>query len=162
MMLRINIHRWFAMVVILNQKWSPKYKNRLIWAKFGFQVYYGVANWYRSLVSYGGHFESKMAAKIQKSSNLDEIWFPSRLWCSELISIVGLLWRPFRIQNGSQNTKSSDLDEIWFPSRLWCCELKSIVCFAMVAILNPKWPPKYKNRLIWAKFGFQVDYGVAN
>ena len=28
---------------------------------------------------YGGHFESKMAAKIQKSSDLDEIWLPSRL-----------------------------------------------------------------------------------
>jgi hypothetical protein len=26
--------------------------------------------------------------------------------------------------------------------------------FAMVAILNPKWPPKYKNLPIWAKFGF--------
>jgi hypothetical protein len=32
-----------------------------------------------------------MATKIQKSSNLGEIWFPSRLWC-ELIFIVGLLW----------------------------------------------------------------------
>jgi hypothetical protein len=42
---------------------------------------------------YGGHFESKMAAKIQKSSYLGEIWFPSRLCCCELISIVGLLWR---------------------------------------------------------------------
>ena len=37
-------------------------------------------------VCYGGHFESKIAAKIQKSSNLGEIWFPSRLWCCELIS----------------------------------------------------------------------------
>jgi hypothetical protein len=27
------------------------------------------------LVCYGGHFESKMAAKIQKSSDLDEICF---------------------------------------------------------------------------------------
>jgi hypothetical protein len=33
-----------------------------------------------------------MAAKIQKSSDLEEIWFPSRLWCCELILIVGLLW----------------------------------------------------------------------
>jgi hypothetical protein len=32
----------------------------------------------------------------------------------------------------------------------------------MVAILNPKWPPKYKNPPIWAKFGFPVDYDVAN
>jgi hypothetical protein len=36
-----------------------------------------------------------MATKIQKSYDLDEIWFPSRLWFCELISIVGLLWRPF-------------------------------------------------------------------
>jgi hypothetical protein len=28
--------------------------------------------------------------------------------------------------------------------------------------LNPKWPPKYKNPPIWEKFGFQVDYDVAN
>ena len=34
--------------------------------------------------------------------------------------------------------------------------------FAKVAILNPKWPPKYKNPPIWTKFGFQVDYDVAN
>jgi hypothetical protein len=34
--------------------------------------------------------------------------------------------------------------------------------FAMAAILNPKWPPKYKNPPIWPKFGFQVDYDVAN
>ena len=36
--------------------------------------------------------------------------------------------------------------------------------FAMVAlmILNQQWPKKYKNPPIWAKFGFQVDYDVAN
>jgi hypothetical protein len=28
--------------------------------------------------------------------------------------------------------------------------------------VNPKWPPKYKNPPIWAQFGFQVDYDVAN
>jgi hypothetical protein len=32
----------------------------------------------------------------------------------------------------------------------------------MVAILNPKWPPKYKNPPIWAKFGFLVDLALAN
>jgi hypothetical protein len=36
--------------------------------------------------------ESKMAAKIQKSSDLGKIWFPSRLWCCELISII---WEPY-------------------------------------------------------------------
>jgi hypothetical protein len=29
------------------------------------------------LVCSGGHFEPKMAPKIQKSSNLGEIWFPT-------------------------------------------------------------------------------------
>jgi hypothetical protein len=33
---------------------------------------------------------------------------------------------------------------------------------ARVAILNPKCPPKYKNPPIWAKFGFQVDFALAN
>jgi hypothetical protein len=42
----------FAMAAILNQKWSPKYKNSPIWAKFGFQVDYNVANWYPSLGSH--------------------------------------------------------------------------------------------------------------
>jgi hypothetical protein len=32
----------------------------------------------------------------------------------------------------------------------------------MADILNPKWLPKSKNPPIWAKFGFQVDYDVAN
>jgi hypothetical protein len=27
----------------------------------------------------------------------------------------------------------------------------------MVAILNQKWPPKYKNPPIWVKFGFQHE-----
>jgi hypothetical protein len=44
MMLRIDIHRWFATVAILYLKWPPKYKNRPIGTKFGFQVDYDVAN----------------------------------------------------------------------------------------------------------------------
>jgi hypothetical protein len=45
MMLRIDIHRWFAMTAILNNpKWLPKYKNPPIGKKFGFQVDYDVAN----------------------------------------------------------------------------------------------------------------------
>jgi hypothetical protein len=33
----------------------------------------------RHAVPYGDHFEYKMVAKIQKSSDLGEIWLPSRL-----------------------------------------------------------------------------------
>jgi hypothetical protein len=32
----------------------------------------------------------------------------------------------------------------------------------MATILNPKWPPKYKNPPIWTKFGFKVDFDVGN
>ena len=73
-------------------KWRPKHKCPPIWAKFCLQVDYDVASWYPSLVCYGGHFESKITAKIQTSSDLGEIWFPSRLWCCELISFV---WEPY-------------------------------------------------------------------
>ena len=43
-----------------------------------------------------------------------------------------------------------------------CCTISWPFRFAMVAILNPKWLPKYRNPSIWAKFCFQVDYDVAN
>jgi hypothetical protein len=32
MMLRFDIHHWFAMAAIFNQKWPPKYKNPPIWS----------------------------------------------------------------------------------------------------------------------------------
>jgi hypothetical protein len=63
------------------------------------------------LICYGGHFESKLAAKIQKSSDLGEIWFPSRLWYCELISIV---WEP---------------NQFFFKSPLFCFHgICGIVC----------------------------------
>ena len=59
----------------------------------------------RSLLNFTGRWKSKMVAKIQKSSYLNGISFSSGLWCCELISIVGLVWWPFWIQNGCQNTR---------------------------------------------------------
>ena len=57
MMLRIDIHRWFVMVAILNPKWPPKYKNPLICVKFGFHVDYDVANcihhWFAMVLGIG-------------------------------------------------------------------------------------------------------------
>jgi hypothetical protein len=32
----------------------------------------------------------------------------------------------------------------------------------IATILNQKWPPKYKNLPIWAKFCFQVDFDIGN
>ena len=40
------------------------------------------------LVCTGGHFESKMTAKIKKSPDLGKIWFPSRFCSCELISVI--------------------------------------------------------------------------
>jgi Ulp1 family protease len=54
-------------------------------------------------------------------------------------------------------TKSTTLSD-----DLFLCQVSKPFRFAMVAILNPKWPPKYHNPPIWAKFGFQVYYDVAN
>ena len=52
-----------------------------------------------------------------------------------------------------KNSKMNRFQWKWIWQPFW---------FAMVAILNQKWQPKYKNPPIWAKFGFQVDYDVAN
>jgi hypothetical protein len=48
-----------------------------------------------------------------------------------------------------------------FTGSKTCCTIWRPFWFAMAAILNSKWPPKYKNPPIWTKFGFQVDYDVA-
>ena len=44
-----------------------------------------------------------------------------------------------------------------FTGSKTCCTIWRPFWFAMVAILNQKWPPKYKNPAISAKFGFQHD-----
>ena len=88
------------------------------------------------LFCYGGHFEYKMASKIQKSSDLDEMWFPSRLSCCELISIVGLLWWPFWIQNGRQNKKILRFGRNLISKYIMMLRIDMNRWFAMVAILS--------------------------
>jgi hypothetical protein len=88
-----------------------------------------------------------MAAKIQKSYNWDEIWFPNRLWCWELMSIACLLWWPSKMAAKIQ--KSSNLEEIWFPSRLWCCKLISIV----VSLWRPFWIQNGHQNTKFLQFG---------
>ena len=87
------------------------------------------------------HYVRKFVRSVvfSRYSDLDEILFPSRLWCCELISIVGLLWWPFWIQNGHQYTKIqkykmatnkivklsmvSDFNENWYLGVFWSAEL---------------------------------------
>ena len=80
------------------------------------------------LVCYGGHIKSKMAAKIQKSSDLGKILFPCRLWCCEMISIVCFA---MAAKMAAKIQKSSDLRKIWFPSIFCSCELISVIVFGI-------------------------------
>jgi hypothetical protein len=49
---------------------------------------------------------------------LGDIWFPNRLWCCELISIVGLLWRPFWFQNGRQTMATAAILNFFNPPKI--------------------------------------------
>jgi hypothetical protein len=68
-----------------------------------------------------------------------------------------------KIKKIAKNSKMKRFQGKWiFTGRKTCWTILRSFRFAMAAILNPKWPPKYKNPPIWAKFGFHVDYDVAN
>jgi hypothetical protein len=64
------------------------------------------------------------------------------------------------VHNNNNNNKNkwyknnNSPNFVWFTGNKTCCTIWRPFWFAMVVILNPKWPPKYKNPLIWAKFGF--------
>jgi hypothetical protein len=63
-----------------------------------------------------------------------------------------------KIKKIVKNSKMKRFQWKWiFTGNKTCCTIWRPFLFAMVAILNPKWPPKYKNPPIWTKFGFQVD-----
>jgi hypothetical protein len=58
-----------------------------------------------------------------------------------------------------KNSKMKRFQWKWiFTGSKTCCTIWRPFWFAVAAILNPKWPPKYKNPPIWAKFGFQGIY----
>ena len=44
-----------------------------------------------------------------------------------------------------------------FTGSKTCCTILRPFRFAMAAIWNPKWPSKYKNPQIWAKFCTTID-----
>jgi hypothetical protein len=68
-----------------------------------------------------------------------------------------------KIKKIVKNSKMKRFQWKWiFTGSKTCCTILRPFWFALVAILNTKLPPKYKNPPIWAKFGFQVDYDVAH
>jgi hypothetical protein len=68
-----------------------------------------------------------------------------------------------KIKTIVKNSKIKRFQWKWiFTGSKTCCTILRPFQFAMVAILNPKWPPKYKNPPIWAKFGTSLDMMVKN
>ena len=68
-----------------------------------------------------------------------------------------------KIKKIVKNSKMKRFQWKWiFTGSKTCHTILRPFWFAMAAILNQKWPPKYKYPPIWVKIGFQVDYDVAN
>jgi phage shock protein PspC (stress-responsive transcriptional regulator) len=91
------------------------------------------------LVWYGGHFESKMATKIQKSSDLGKIWFPSRSCSCELIIFIifgigshGVGWCPLLLCNGN-----SSYYYITPTAVRWCIVILHFF-FTIIIITSPR------------------------
>jgi hypothetical protein len=63
-----------------------------------------------------------------------------------------------KIKKIVNNSKMKRFQWKWiFTGSKTCCTTLRPFRFAMAAILNPKWPPKYKNPPIWEKFGTTID-----
>ena len=68
-----------------------------------------------------------------------------------------------KIKTIVKNSKIKRFPWKWiFTGSKTCCTILRPFQFAMVAIFNPKWQPKYKNPPIWAKFGTSLDMIVKN
>jgi hypothetical protein len=118
MVLRIDIDHWFVMAAILNPIWPPKYKTPPIWTKFGFQVDYDVANWYQSLVCYGGHF-------------VNGLWFQWTLISRSCLKWRILIWGSFGDFCVCIETQSS---LVMAPKRsLW--DILFLLCFLLLLLL---------------------------
>jgi hypothetical protein len=63
-----------------------------------------------------------------------------------------------KIKKIVKNSKIKKFQWKWIftGSKTYCTILRPF-WFAIVAFLNPKSPPKYKNSPIWAKFGTTID-----
>ena len=112
-----------------------------------------------------------MVTKVQKMLNSLQTADPFETWHKNRSSLKVVLF-VFKIFKMATNIKIKKIVKTskmkrfqwkWiFTGRETCCTILRPFRFAMVAILNPKWPPIYKNPPIWTKFGFQVDYDVVN
>ena len=94
---------------------------------------------------------------------------PFETWHKNRLSLKVVLF-VFKIFKMATNMKIKKIIKNLKMNRFqwkWICTGSKTCCtiwrpFSLVAILNQKWPPKYKNSPFWAKFGFQVDYDIVN
>ena len=107
-----------------------------------------------------------MVTKVQNMLNSLRTANPFETWRKNRSSLKVVLF-VFKIFKMVTNikilkiVKNSNLKRFqwkWiFTGSKTCCTILQPFRFAMVAILNPKRPPKYKNPPIWAKFGTTID-----
>ena len=106
-----------------------------------------------------------MVTKVQKMFNSSQTADPFETWHKNRSSLKVVLF-VFKIFNMAanitilkivENSKMKRFQWQWiFTGSKTCCTILWPFRFAMVAILNPKWLSKYKNPLIWAKFGTTI------
>ena len=107
-----------------------------------------------------------MVTKMQKMLNSLQTADPFETWHKNRSSLKVVLFvfkifkmaTNIKIKTIVKNSKIKRFPWKWiFTGSKTCCTILRPFQFAMVAILNPKWPPKYKNPPIWAKFGTTID-----
>jgi hypothetical protein len=94
-----------------------------------------------------------------------ETWHKNRSSLTVVLFVIKIFKMATNIKKLKivKNSKMNRFQWKWiFTENKTCCTIWWPFWFAMVAIFNQKWPSKYKNSTIWAKFVFQVDYDVAN
>ena len=110
-----------------------------------------------------------MVTKVQKRLNSHQTADPFETWHKNRSSLKVVLF-VFKFQNGRHLKMATNIKILKIVKNSKMNRFQCKTCyiiwrpfwFAMVAILNPQWLPKYKYPPICAKFGFHVDYDVAN
>ena len=107
-----------------------------------------------------------MVTKVKKMLNSNRTADPFETWHKNRspLKLVLFVFKIFKMATNieiKKIVKNSKMNRFYWKWMLTgsetCCIIWRPFWFAMVAILNQKWPPKYKNLPIWAKFGFQHD-----
>jgi hypothetical protein len=131
-------------------------------------IHRSVWQWGVEQIQNGGHCHGNgckdMLNSLQTADPF-ETWHKNRssLQVVPFVLKIFKMATTIKIKKIVKNSKMKIFQWKWiFTGSKTCCTILRPFRFAMVAILNPKWPPKYKNPPIGAKFGFQVDYDVAN